>query len=238
MINQAFYERLQHLLHLETKPVVVALSDRPPAGVERFQGRLKACEFIDRARYDDLVFYTTLEDQTCRNGNYYLGMAAAFEGLADGEHNAGENGRSLVASPGAFRRLLSGYAIVPAGTVSVISYAPLDRSPFSDRFGSQAVVIYCSPRKAMLLLRGANFRTGFTVPGLTGPSTCSSAISAPILRGQVHYTLGCFGLRLFTKIREDELIVGIPIEELGEVVDGLERFLAKRPDVEINEIKR
>ncbi|MBW2120620.1 MAG: DUF169 domain-containing protein [Deltaproteobacteria bacterium] len=227
--------RLQDTLCLEKKPVVVALSDRSPEGVERFKGEQKACEFIDTVREEDRPFYTTLENQSCRNGNYYLGLAPPFEGLITGEHNAGENGRGLVGSPGAFRRLLSGYEIVPTGTVSVITYAPLDRVPFSDRFGGQVVVVSCLPRQALLLLRGANFRTGHTVPGLTGPSTCSSVIAAPLLRGQVHYSLGCFGLRLFTKIRDEELVVGIPREELVEVVEGLERFLEGRPDLGVQE---
>jgi uncharacterized protein (DUF169 family) len=213
--------------------VVVAFSDRPPEGVKRVEKKMKACEFVDLASLEGKVFYTTLEDQTCRNGNYYLGLSGPFEGLLTGEHNAGEQGRGLVSSPAAFRRLLNGYAIIPAGTVSVISYAPLDTSPFGKRFGSQVVVVICNPRKAMLLLRGANFRTGITVPGLTGPSTCSSVYAAPILRGHVHYSLGCFGLRAFTKIRDDELVVGIPLEELDDVVNGLETFLAGRPDLGI-----
>lgn len=225
------HQRLQEMLHLETKPVIVALSDRPPDGVEKFNGELKACEFIDVARYEDRIFYTTLDNQSCKNGNYYLGMTEPFKGLLDGEHNAGEQGRGLVASPGAFRRLLSSYPIILTGTTSVISYAPLDKVPFSSRFGGQVVVVICPPRKAMLLLRGANFCTGIMMPGLTGPSTCSSAIAAPLLRGQVHYTLGCFGLRKFTKIRDDELVVGIPLEEFADVVEGLEKFLSGRPDL-------
>jgi uncharacterized protein (DUF169 family) len=225
------YQRLQSMLHLETKPVIVALSNRPPEGVKKVEKKMKACEFVDLSRFENRIFYTTLEEQGCKNGNYYLGMAPAFEGLLDGEHNGGENGRGLVIAPGAFRRLLNGYAIIPTGTVSVISYAPLDLSPFSNKFGSQVVVFTCPPRKAMLLLRGANYRTGLTVPGLTGPSTCSSAYAAPVLRGQVHYSLGCFGLRHFTKIRDDELVVGVPMEELREVVEGLEAFLGGRPDL-------
>jgi uncharacterized protein (DUF169 family) len=232
-MNRGSYQKLQNMLHFETKPVVMALSNRIPDGVERIERKMKACDFVDVARFEERVFYTVLEDQTCRNGNFYLGMSEAFEGLLSGEHNAGEKGSGLVSSPGAFRRLLNGYAIIPTGTVSVISYAPLDKSPFPDRFGSQVVVVFCNPRQAMLLLRGANFKSGITVPGLTGPSTCSSAYAAPILRGQVHYTLGCFGLRVFTKIRDDELVVGIPLEELDDVEKGLEAFLAGRPDLAI-----
>jgi uncharacterized protein (DUF169 family) len=192
---------------------------------------MKACEFIDHVRDATHAFYTLHDDQTCRNGNYYLGLAAPFEGLLSGEHNAGRNGRGLVGSPGAFRRLLRGYEIVPTGSVSVIAYALLDQCPFDSRYGSQAVYFTCHPRQAMLLVRGANFRTGLTVPGLTGPSTCSSVIAAPILTGQVHYSLGCFGLRAFTRIADDELAVGVPLEELAEVVEGLERFTTGRQDL-------
>lgn len=229
-MSEELCRRLLEMVHLEHKPVVVALSDRPPKGVKKYKGKKKACELIDVSLEEDNPFYITREDQTCRNGSYYLGLGEPFPGLINGEHNAGENGSGLLATPGAFRRLLSGYAIIPTGSVSVITYAPLDKVTFSNKFGGQVVVIYCSPRQAMLLLRGANYRTGHTTPGLTGPSTCSSVIAAPLLRGQVHYSLGCFGLRLFTKIRDDELVIGIPIEELREVVEELEKFLNGRPD--------
>ena len=143
---------VQDLLHFKVKPVVVALSNKIPNSVNRCDVQLRACEFIDRVRETEEPFYTTLEDQTCRNGNYYLGMEPPFEGLITGEHNAGEKSSGLVSSPGAFRRLLGGYEIMPTGTVSFISYATLDNVPFTLKFGSQVVYFTCTPRRAMLLL--------------------------------------------------------------------------------------
>jgi uncharacterized protein (DUF169 family) len=225
------YERLNALVGLEHKPVVLAFSSDAPKGVEQYSGVARACEFVDICQKEQRAFYTTADNQSCRNGNYYLGLSEPFSGLTTGEHNAGECGRALVSSPGAFRRLLSGYAIIPTGTVTVISYAPIDAVPFSERFGSQVIVVTAQPGKCMLLLRGANYRTGHTIPGLTGPSTCSSVYAAPILRGEVHYSLGCFGLRLFTEVRDDELVVGVPREEFAEVVGGVERFIKGRAEL-------
>ena len=225
------YEKLDSLVGLEHKPVVIAFSSEAPKGLEQYNGEARACEFVDICEKENRAFYTTVDNQSCGNGNYYLGLSEPFSGLITGEHNAGECGRALVGSPGAFRRLLSGYEIIPTGTVEMISYAPLDNVPFSGRFGSQVIVITAQPGKAMLILRGANYRTGHTIPGLTGPSTCSSVYAAPVLLGKVHYSLGCFGLRMFTKVRDDELAVGIPREEFAEVVSGVESFIKGRAEL-------
>lgn len=226
-------ERLIKALRLKTSPVTVALSTRPPEGVERFEGEQKFCELIDVARFEDRVFYATVDNLTCKNGNYYLGLSEPFEGLTTGDHNSAcEGGSGLVYSPAAFRRLLSGYEIMPTGTVDYVSYAPLAKTPFSETLGGMVVVIFCNPKQALFLQRGVNYKSGEIMPGLTGPSTCSNVIAAPLLTGKAHYSLGCFGLREFTEITSDEVIIGIPWWILSDTVDNLEEFLASRPDLD------
>ena len=44
-------------------------------------------------------------------------------------------------------------------------------------------------------------------------------------------THGCYGGRLFTKIKTEEEFVGFPIEMLDNIVDALERILNDRPDL-------
>jgi hypothetical protein len=45
-------------------------------------------------------------------------------------------------------------------------------------------------------------------------------------------TLGCYGGRLFVKVKTEEEFVGFPIEMLDNIVDALERLLGDRPDLD------
>jgi uncharacterized protein (DUF169 family) len=72
---------------------------------------------------------------------------------------------------------------------------------------------------------------GGVVNGITGPATCSVIMAGPFERGQMFTTLGCYGGRLYTKIKTEEEFVGFPIEMLDDIVDALERVLDERPDL-------
>jgi uncharacterized protein (DUF169 family) len=81
-------ERLIIALSLETSPVTVAFSSKPPTGIQKFDGKLRACQFLDVARFDGLAFFTDVENQSCENGNYYLGLAEPYDGHLNGEVNS------------------------------------------------------------------------------------------------------------------------------------------------------
>ena len=51
------------------------------------------------------------------------------------------------------------------------------------------------------------------------------------MTGKVCYTLGCFGFRQFVKIKPEEVVFGIPLEKLENVVENLELLLKRRPDL-------
>jgi uncharacterized protein (DUF169 family) len=218
-------DRLINALSLETTPVTVAFSSKPPKGVERFDGQRRACQFVDVARFEGGVFYTDVENQECGNGNFYLGLSKPYDGHLNGEVNSGEGGWNLFYSPVTFQRLLPACPTMPYGRFPYLSYAPLGKTPFSEKLGGMVAVLYCSPAQALFLQRGMNFKSGEIVPGLTGPATCSSVMVGPYQDGKMTYSLGCFGLRYYTQVQPHEVAVGIPLERLAETVDNLEVFI-------------
>lgn len=232
---QDLTRRLMNGLRLETKPVGIFFSTNPPAGVERFKGGLKACQMIDEARLEGKVFWTDKNNHTCKNGQFYLGMAKAFPGLPTGDWNAGkypDKGRSMYASPVVFRRTLAHYPRVEQEeTVKVISYAPLDNCPISNTIGGGIVLVICTPKQGLYLARSATYHMGGVVRGITGPSTCAVVMAGPFQHGEMYHTLGCYGGRLFVKIKTEETYIGFPIEMLDNIVEGLERLLNDRPDL-------
>lgn len=239
MIEQAKYrnlcERLMKGLQLETVPVAVQFSTNPPDGVPKLDEQTKACSMLDVARLEGRTFYTTADNHTCKNGSHYLGMTKPFKGLETGDWYAGkypDKGRSMYPSPVVARRNNDYYIKIEQGTVNVISYAPLDKCPFDSQLGGIIVVLMCNPKQALYLTRSATYHMGGVVTGITGPSTCSVIMAGPFEKGEMFTTLGCYGGRLFVKVKTEEEFVGFPIEMLDNIVDALERLLGDRPDLD------
>jgi uncharacterized protein (DUF169 family) len=238
MNEQAKYrnlcERLVTRLKLETIPVAVQFSTNPPENVPKLEEQTKACSMLDLARLEGRTFYTRADNHTCKNGSHYLGMTKPFKGLETGDWYAGkypDKGRSMYPSPVVARRNNDYYIKIEQGTVNVISYAPLDKCPFDPQLGGIIVVLMCNPKQALYLTRSATYHMGGVVTGITGPSTCSVIMSGPFVKGEMLTTHGCYGGRLFVKVKTEEEFVGFPIEMLNNIVDALERLLGDRPDL-------
>jgi uncharacterized protein (DUF169 family) len=131
-------------------------------------------------------------------------------------------------SPGASRRTFLQATTIDTGTVKIISCAPLDLAPFRP----DVVLFFLLPKQAMYLARASVYANGGLTIGVTGPSTCSTIVSAPYLTGEPRYTLGCFGGRIFVKIKPEEIYLGIPMETLPQTVASLEELLSGRPDLD------
>ena len=231
---KALCDRLMIKLNLETVPVAVQFSTSPPAGVPKLEGGTKACSMLDVARLEGRTFYTTPENHLCKNGSHYLGMIKSFKALETGDWYSGkypDKGRSMYPSPVVARRNNEHYIKIEQETVKVISYAPLDHCPFDIQLGGIVVVLMCNPKQALYLARSATYHMGGVVNGITGPSTCSVIMAGPFERGQMFTTLGCYGGRLYVKIKSEEEFVGFPIEMLDNIVDALDRVLNDRPDL-------
>ena len=93
------------------------------------------------------------------------------------------------------------------------------------------VVLTCTPKQALYLTRSATYHMGGMIQGITGPTTCSIVMSAPFDRGTMFTAHGCYGGRLYVKVKTEKEFVGFPIEMLDNIVDALERLLEDRPDL-------
>ena len=227
-------QRLVTELRLEAVPVAVQFSTEPPENVPKLESGTKACSMLDIARLEGETFYTTQDNHFCKNGSFYLGLSTPFKGLQTGDWFAGkypDKGRSMYPSPVVARRSNDHYITIEQGTVNVISYSPLDKCPFDPQFGGIVVALMCTPKQALYLARSATYHMGGAVHGITGPTTCSMIMAAPFERGEMFTTHGCYGGRLFTKVKTEEEFVGFPIEMLDNIVDALERILNDRPDL-------
>jgi uncharacterized protein (DUF169 family) len=163
-------------------------------------------------------------------------MTKSFKGLETGDWYAGQypdKGRSMYPSPVVARRNNEFYIKIEEETVNVISYAPLDNCPFDSQLGGIVVVLMCNPKQALYLARAATYHMGGVVKGITGPSTCSIVMAGPFKQGEMLTTLGCYGGRLFVKVKTEDEFVGFPVEQLENIVDALQRLVNDRPDLKV-----
>lgn len=240
MTNQTKYrelcDQIMTILNLETVPVAVQFSTVPPVGVPPLEENTKACSMLDLARFENRSFYSRPSNHTCKNGSHYLGMTKAFKGLETGDWYAGkypDKGRSMYPSPVVARRNNEFYIKIEEESVNVISYAPLNNCTFDPQLGGIVVVLTCNPKQALYLARAATYHVGGVVKGITGPSTCSIVMAGPFKQGEMLTTLGCYGGRLFVKVKTEDEFVGFPIEQLENIVDALQRLVNDRPDLKV-----
>lgn len=227
-------DRLMTGLKLETVPVAVQFSTKSPENVGPLAEATKACSMLDIARFEGKTFYTTPENHTCKNGSFIMGMTKPFPGFETGDWFSGkypDQGRSMYPSPVVARRNNEFYINIKPETVRYISYSPLNDCPFDIAVGGVVVVLTCTSKQALYLARAATYDMGGIVQGITGPTTCSMIMSAPFVKGEMFTTHGCYGGRLYVKIKSEEEFVGFPIEMLENIVDALEQVLKDRPDL-------
>jgi uncharacterized protein (DUF169 family) len=118
------------------------------------------------------------------------------------------------------------------GTVKCLSFAPLDKCPFKPEIGGGVVALTCTPKQGTYLARAAVYRMGGMVKGMVGPDTTSMILAWPLQTGEMVFTTGCLGGRLYSKTKTEELYFSFPIEILEEVVNSLEVQLRDRPDLD------
>lgn len=229
-------DRLVALLQLPTAPVAVQFRRAIPMDLPRASTDLKGCMYLDTARYERRVFWADGANMApCPGGRYYLGQGEPFASLLDGSFPAGDfpgAGLAVFGNAAAVRNTLQHYAIIPGGTAAAVAYGPLDMVEFDPADGPVAVVVFSVAKTAMYLTRAATYETGGVVPGPIGPPTCASVMVQPVLQDQAVYTLGCFGFRRYVRIGVEEVVTGLPLRMLDTTVANLERFFARRPDIQ------
>lgn len=212
--------KLKTILGLKGSPVAVKLvkaKEEIPAGVPEMSGKLRHCEMIQKARGGD-VFYATKDHHACAGGAGALGVEETPEKIRSGEFYFGLGRFQTI---GAAKRTMNA---VPKTNQNFIAtmYAPLEKASFTP----DVVVVLGNPRQ-MLRLAQANIyhKGGRNTIDFSGiQSLCADAVAKPYITGELNASFGCDGSRKYAKVADDELVVGIPVEKLDDIVMALEKF--------------
>jgi uncharacterized protein (DUF169 family) len=213
-------------LKLATSPVAVKLIPKGgevPAGMNKVDETMRHCQLVDRVRRTGEEFYTLVEDHMCKGGAGAMGLGEMPPKVASGEFYY--NKLKQFSTQGAARRTLEKVPKLPPNSTEAILYSPLEKTTFIP----DVVVVICTPKQVMLLTQAMMYKTGGRIEtSFAGKqSLCSDGVVQVYKEGKIGVTVGCSGSRTYTNISDEEMIMGIPIELLASVAEGIKEICPK-----------
>ena len=215
--------RLEFLLGLESRPVAVAFTDTPPAGLPRIDApAVSGCSYWKLAA-EGRAFYTEAEDHFgCPVGahTHNVPLTAAKQQELQG----------LVGTMVQLEYIrMEEIPQIPQrrSPMRVASYAPLDAAPFAP----QAVLVRGKPRAIMLLAEAAAAAGTPVHGGVMGRPTCAF-IPVTTDDGRAAASAGCIGNRVYTGLGDDEMYFSIPGAQLAAVLEKLEIIVRANRELE------
>ncbi|MHC1625536.1 MAG: DUF169 domain-containing protein [Methermicoccaceae archaeon] len=221
---------LKQRLELNGEPVGVSLilnKARIPEGLEPIEGRRRWCEMVQRARFNGELQLAFAENHKCKGGAASIGLIPYPPRIENGEFDTVNLEKTERVAIG--RRLISYMPKLPGGKTIATLVAPLTKIPiFPD------VVIIAAPAiVARRITQTYIYRHGGRVDAnFAGiQSMCADAVAFPYGSGKMNISVGCDGATRNAGLSPNELVIGIPIEQLEEIVNVLDNKIDRWDEI-------
>jgi uncharacterized protein (DUF169 family)/NAD-dependent dihydropyrimidine dehydrogenase PreA subunit len=216
---KTYSDALHEILNLRKSPVSVKLIktvEDVPSNVMQLEFPVRHCVSINMAAHG-AVFYLPPAKHACAAAKACLGMAELPEKVKNGTIPFMHG---LAATQESAARIMSEIPKLPLGSTQGTLLAPLEKTFFEP----DVVILTVVPKQAMWIANAMLFETGS--PRVTAnfagmQASCGDVTAIPILKGEVNFSVGCYGCRSAGKLADEEMYVGIPIQRLGNIVNGL-----------------
>lgn len=222
--NSQFSVSLKEILGLKWSPVAVKLVKADESIGEipsESPKRLRYCQLLMEAKKG--------KSATLTSGNIACPAAAAALGLMPlpEKISSGKMLKTLglFESEEAAAKTMAQMSRMKLGEVKAIAVAPLENATFRP----DVVIIEDKPEKIMWINLAAIHETGgrLSFSSAVFQACCVDVTVIPYLTKNVNVSLGCYGCRDATDIADDECLVGIPVEKLGEIITSLKALAQK-----------
>ncbi len=212
-------DTLKKYLGLKGSPVALMFAGKKemiPDIIPGIEGKFRHCAMVNMARKEGKTFYATVDNHECMGGAWALGLREITDTLRSGQFYFKLGKFESWAS---CKRTIDHIHHVPAKETFATVYAPLESTPFTPHI----VMIVATPRAMLKLAQSTLFRLGGRIyPEFAGiQSVCSDISAQTYLTGRPNFSLGCDGSRRFSGIADDEMVMGIPLEQLQEICNAL-----------------
>jgi uncharacterized protein (DUF169 family) len=224
MNYEEMVKELNELLELKGSPIAVKLvktAEEIPEGYKKMDEQKRYCEFVQDARLKRNKGYATSKEHLCKGGAGVMGIEPLPESVASG--NMYYKLGNFETAEGALETVNA----IPKSEENYYAsiYAPLE----STEFDPDVIILILKPKQALKVsqayLRKNGGRISSDYSGIQ--SLCADAVAAVKERGVPNMTLGCNGSRKFAEIADEEVIIGLPPENLKDVVEALKIFKEK-----------
>jgi uncharacterized protein (DUF169 family) len=215
-------KKIVDILGLQYEPVAVTVikkGERLPEGYAEPEKPVRHCQSIMRARKGEMLIITE-EKEACPVGASALGIVPLPEKVKSGEfhYNLG-----LYESAQAASKMIAERKSLPEGSIQAVAVSPLSKA----KVMPDVVVIIGTPEQIYWLIPAATtFSVGgrVTIEMATVQACCEDSTIIPLVKGNINISLGCFGCRKSTDIKPEEMLVGIPMKKLPDMVKALEKM--------------
>jgi uncharacterized protein (DUF169 family) len=213
---------LMQSLGLKNEPVAITLIKKGQEITDGYvepETPIRHCQSIMRARKGESLVVPA-EKQACTVGASALGLGPTPEKVATGElhYNLG-----MFETQTAAKRMIDQRPMIEAGSVVATVLSPLSKA----RVEPDVVVIVGTPEQIYWLMPVAvTFNIGGRVTADTAAfqATCVDATVIPYLTGNTNLSLGCYGCRRSTDIAPEEMLVGIPMSNMRNIVAAISKL--------------
>ncbi len=212
-------EKLIDLLELDKSPVAVKLytsAEDVDEGIEKIDEKIRHCQMVFKAATEKTAFYSTLDEQACLGGASALGLRDFPKNVSTGKkyYSLGR-----FASQGSAIHELEQVPKIDT-MMEAVAYSPLEDA----KFEADVIVLYLTPVQALKVSQAYGYVLGdrFKASFAGIQSLCSDAVASPYINKEPNMTLGCGGSRKFTDFKDEEVVIGLNMENIGSFVDSLE----------------
>jgi uncharacterized protein (DUF169 family) len=211
--------RIAGVLGLSGSPVAVSFSfDRVK---EPMKGKYIACKALMQAR-DGAKILLGKDSSGCPGSLSHLGLAP-IQGGENFPHLVEYlvEGEKVVCSPAVFNRMQS-LDPFPSFTIDHYTFYPLDAADDQP----DLVVFLCNPEQACRIISLHLYLTGISPRiNLSGP-TCYTAVTYPLMTGEINISIMDYIARQMYKFAPEELFVSVPYHHFIGIIESLDKSSA------------
>ncbi|WP_407282591.1 DUF169 domain-containing protein [Methanolobus sp. WCC1] len=221
MNNAEIAEKLVNILELRNEPVavkVVKKGEKIPEEFSEPEKNIRHCQSIMKARKGE-SFVIPADKHACMVGASSLGLVPIPPKVKQGEFHA--NLGMYDCSDAAANMIGQRSEFEEESTIATV-VAPLKE--FKTK--PDIVILVDLPETLYWLIPAATFFEGGRLDFSTAAfqATCVDSTIIPIHSGKMNMSLGCYGCRRSTDIGNDEMIAGIPFDNMEKMVEALEKI--------------
>ncbi len=213
-----YAETLEQVLKLRNKPVAITLIPKgePLPHIPLPQTSLRYCQSLMMARRGMSVLMPETS-HACPDGGSILGLGKVPPKLASGDIYV-QFGK--LASREAAAQMVAERPALPEESIHATLVTPLAKAVMKP----DVVAVIAPPETMMWLLMASTYFTGkrSTLHMSAYNAQCVETTLLPMTSGELNTSLGCYGCRAISDVGDDLMFMGIPLEKMPSLLEGLE----------------